>query len=386
MLAGILPDDNAVAKSDCATSLQTPDGKVQFTGANKGWSNKPGSPVVACLGKSGSNATLSISNKLSYILEVAATDGVTPKDATDSANDVLVARLSKLLFPDRRVKAYLGRDAELSTTLHTGSLPTTVQLRADPSTFLTEAAMSSLTFLVGLISGESQSKQTKLLDTVLSTPDVIDCVRGTLNIGQGQVPSFGDILNLIGSKCTEKITKVIGENLIGVVDQGLWDGFLRRLAVVGGGIATGWNAFATAMNGITMQFVGTVSVVVDIERPLSIVIRPFVGEWRALRAVMTIRPDGTGQAAWAFPDKTVRTVAGSADIVFSRSATGIRGKYLNVTYQYVGGSTPGGKMPFKSGDVFDLTFKDVSLLQNGQSYWCRTNTPYSFQQMNCQVP
>jgi hypothetical protein len=344
MLAGILPDDNAVAKSDCATSVQTPDGKVQFTGANKGWSNKPGSPVVACLGKSGSNATLSISNKLSYIMQVAATDGLSLNDATGSTSEALAVLLAKRIFPDKKVKAYLGRDSELGTPLPSSSLPATVQLRAEPDTFLAEAAWSSLKFLVGLITGVQGDGLTNLVKTVVDNSDVVDCLRTTLSISQGNVPSVGDVLDLVSSECTEVIVGAVGAY---AANQSLWDQFWHRIFVVGEGVATGWDTFVTAAYGIQMQFVGTVSVVVDIERPLSTVIRPFVGTWNAHGLQMTIGPNATGRAEWnAGPCNTYSGSAtmcsGRADVVFVASGRRVKGTYTNTSYTtWEGKSAPG---------------------------------------------
>jgi hypothetical protein len=264
-LAGVGAPNSTTSPSDCQVSVTTPTGKVQFTSANKNWSGQGNSPVFACLALDGSNAKLSIINRLSHILAVASTDGLTLSTNSGDAEEELVKKLADKMFPpDKAIKTYLGRDDVLTTPLPPASLPATVQLKADPSTFLAEAAWSSLKFLVGVVSGVQGNELAKVIDKLADATDVVGCLQATLKIGQGNVPSFGEVYGLVTSKCTEQIVAAVGAY---AADRTAWNKFWNRFFVVGEGVGTAWNTFWTSVDGIRMQFNGTVSVVVDNAAP-----------------------------------------------------------------------------------------------------------------------
>jgi hypothetical protein len=251
------------ARPDCAQSVTSRTaGKVQIGKASTGWSTNADSPIFACLFASGDDASLSIRNRVNVILSVAATGGLTLGSPQTTAEEEIAKRLADLLFPNPAIKAYLSRGAELTAVLPAASLPATVELRGDPNTFLAEAAWTALRIVVGLVVGKNSGEVAREVKMVIEAPGVVDCLRQAVTISGGEVPSLGDVAELVTSKCTRVITEVLGAN---VDDVAAWDRLWNRFFAVGDGIVTGWNTFWSAIDGIKMQFNGTMRVVV--ERP-----------------------------------------------------------------------------------------------------------------------
>jgi hypothetical protein len=245
--------------SACPSRLSTQAaGQVKLSG--KGWSSSKGEPVQACLtaAKNG-NPALTINNQMNYLMPIAATGGLELKTSSKDAEEDMVRLIAGKVFPDKRVKGYLGRSGSATTTIPVSSLPATVELVGDPSTFLAESAWFALKFMVGIFVGKPGNQVAADVQFVLNSTEVISCLKNTLDISQGKSASMGDIAELLTSKCTEAIAKALGTR---AANTNAWDQFWGRFFTVGGGIVDGWNNFWTAVDGIRLQFNGTISVTV----------------------------------------------------------------------------------------------------------------------------
>lgn len=255
-LAGIRP--KIQSRPDCQTSVTTSAGPVKFTDASKGWDNKDGSPIQACLSVKDGQAEMAITNRVEYLMAMAATNGLQLSTASDSADERMVAFLAALIFPSKKIKAYVGHNATMNIPLPAASLPATVELQADPSSFLAQAGWSSLRFMVSILTGTSGSKSAELVENVLDTPEVVDCMRSALTV-DGK-PSYGEIMVVVSSKCGEQIMKALGYF---IAEKGVWDVFWGRIFFLNDAEDIIRQTFWGAVNGIRMQFTGTIRVVVD---------------------------------------------------------------------------------------------------------------------------
>ena len=281
-----------VSPDSCPVQVTTTSyGKVVIGGGSKGWT-KDG-PVKPCLSANGDEITLSIKNKINYLLPVAATSGFTLTSPAKDTEEEMVRMLAGKIFPDSRVKTHLGRDGELKATAPASKLPATVELIGDPSTFLAESTWFALKFMVGMIEGKTGSEVVNSIKLIVDTADVLTCLQNTLKISGGNVPSMGDVAELLTSKCTEPITKA----LEALAPTDWWSQFWKRIGVIADGVVGGWNNFWTAVDGIRMQFNGTVHIEV-----VRVAICPTATEFQDAAAAANKRLHGAAKSKAAMAD------------------------------------------------------------------------------------
>lgn len=266
--AGIKPS-GAASTQNCPTSVSIKAGKVLFTDASKGWDNKKGSPIDACLAANGEAAKLTVTNNVDFALDVASTNGLKLATEVPSIEEHAIEQIARKAFPDSRIKAYLHSGSSFSTSLSPANLPATVELRANIDTFLSQAAWNSLKFIISVASAKSDDELIKLTKKVLDTADILDCVTSSLKLVTGKQPSLMDVFNAITGPCAGKIMDTARDILL--PSGNIWDAFFGRLvavpiegATIGG--QTLWGAFT----GIKMQFVGaggTMRIAVALVRP-----------------------------------------------------------------------------------------------------------------------
>jgi hypothetical protein len=287
LLDSFFPERVKEDRGTCKQEVSVNDTKVKISRDNsQGWSLEDGSPIFACLSKgSDGYVRVGIVNQLQFILSAAATDDVRLASSFGDPEEEVAKRLADLLFPNDKIKAYVGRDGKLVGSVGVDALPATVQLRGDPNTFLSEGAWQAIKLLTGILTGSSGNE---IATTVLDAPAVITCVQSALRIGQGDLPSVAGVIDLVASKCTDQIVRALQPyvdplNLLGraqAISSGLWD-------IV--------KTTRTAFDGIRMQFNGTISVKIVGDTPASL--KSFVGDWYSQppNTRMTIRNDGTGE-------------------------------------------------------------------------------------------
>lgn len=247
------------------------------------WSNTdPASPINACLAVDGDGTHVGIVNRLNYILSVASTtDSEHLEVSYGGFDEELVKTFASAVFPNAVIDTYLGRGGRMDATFAPDDLPATIQLRADPNTYLSEIGWFALKFVANIFTGGVGTEVAKAL---LDATDVVSCLQTTFDLSDGDVEGFGliDAVNYMSSKCVEEIAKAVG------YEAGFWDFLGRVFNVVSEGIAGGLQTITTAFEGIRMQFVGDLTVDV-------VPVASYVGEWGLHTATMTINADGTGK-------------------------------------------------------------------------------------------
>lgn len=276
---------------DCKSEVSTSSaGKVNIGGNTGGWSNDDkDTPIYACLAADGDTVHLGIANRLNYILSVANTKGVELKTSKGNLDEEMAKAFAQTVFPNRKITGFVGRGGKIDATLK--NLPATVQLKADPNTFLAEAGWFALTFTVSVLIGEKSSALAQRVAALLDVPGVVSCLKSTLDISMGNASDFGfwSAIDLVTSDCTGAIIEALGIRPLG------WEVFGKWFDTIGSGLSGGWNTIRTALEGARMQFHGLMTVeVVQPAPPFS-----FVGEWWRYRAGMVIRADGTGEWKWS---------------------------------------------------------------------------------------
>lgn len=257
LISGI-PDQPDLAQ-DCQMTVEVSGGTVKLTGKN--WSNtEEDSPINACLSVNGDDASLTIENRVNYILSVASTN-VAIDTVTTSANDGVVAALALKMYPAQNTKAFLGRDSELNIVLPSDNLPSTIELIADTNTYFAEISWAALKFLLGVFAGvDEENKIVTMAETVISAPEVVDCLRTAMDASNGEDVSVLDKINFITGKCTELI--VTKASSIATSSNDVWGKFWKRIFVIGNGVSTAINTLVTAYDGIRLQFNNTMRLVV----------------------------------------------------------------------------------------------------------------------------
>lgn len=287
LLDSFFPDKVKKDRGACKQEVSVKDTKVKISGNSRGWSLEDSSPVFACLSKGNDGyVRVGIANQLQFILSAAATDDVRLTFSFGDPEEEVAKRLADLLFPNDKIKAYVGRDGKLVGSVSVDALPATIQLRGDPNTFLSEGAWQAIKLLAGVLTGSSGNE---IATTVLDAPAVIGCVQNALRIGQGDLPSVAGVIDLVASKCTDQIVRALQPyidpfNLVGraqAIFGGLWDIVKTTRSVY---------------DGIRMQINGTITV--KIVGDTSASLKPFIGEWYVHGSSLTINADGTGMQTW----------------------------------------------------------------------------------------
>lgn len=280
LLDAFFPEKIKQDRSQCKQSVTVGDTKVK-TGRNTyGWSLEDNSPIFACLSKGSEGyVRVGVVNQLYFILSVAATDNVRLAASSDDPEEEVAKRLADLLFPNGKIKSYVGRDGKLVGSIDVDTLPAEIQLRGDPNTFLAEGAWQALKLMAGIATGSGGGD---IATTLLDVPSIISCVQGALNVSQGNLPSLAGAIDLVLSKCSEEVLNQVEPanmfNLSGrlfAIFSGLWD-------IV--------KTTRTAFDGIRMQVNGTMRIPVErAEDP-----NWLVGDWGLHHTIMRINADGTG--------------------------------------------------------------------------------------------
>jgi hypothetical protein len=273
-----LADGGIAEPEDC---LEATD-NAEF-GPKEGWSNTdPASPINACLAEDGDGTHVGIVNRLNYILSVASTtDSEHLETSYGGIDEELVELFAATIFPNDRIDAFFGRDGSMDATFAPSELPATIQLKADPNTFLSEIGLFAVKFVANIFTGGTASEVVRALFEV---PEVVSCLQTTFDMSEGDVEGFDllDAVNYVSSRCVGEIAKAVG------YEAGFWDFLGRVFNVVAEGVAGGLQTITTAFEGIRMQFVGTLSIEI-------LPVASYVGEWYIHGSNMTVNADGTGE-------------------------------------------------------------------------------------------
>lgn len=321
--AGIKQAD-AQSSPGCKTSVTVAAGKVVFTDASKGWDNKKGSPIDACLSSDNGTAKLTVTSNVDFMLDVATGGLLKLSGDAPSVEDHAIERITKAMFPDSRVNAYLPSDDSFNVSLPPASLPATVELRANHDTFLAQAAWNSLKFLVAVASAKSGDELVNTADDVLGLPDKLDCITSSLKAVVTKQPSLKDVFDAIAGPCAGEILGAV-QNVL-ASESNIFGAFFKRLIIPIQGVITAGQTLWTAFTGIRLQFVGangTMRIVVGIARtPTQPTAQPT--STRKLPEVCTKRL--TNLKGWSVTSASVVVLKGS---VSCEEAVAVAGSFLS---------------------------------------------------------
>lgn len=286
LLDAFFPEKVKQNRDECKQEVSVKDTKVKISRDSRGWSLEDDSPVIACLFEDEGRVGVGVANQLQFILSAAASDNIRVTSSFGDPEEEVAKRLADLLFPNDKIKAYVGRDGKLVGSVDVSSLPATVELRGDPNTFLAEGAWQAIKLLTGIITGSGGGE---VATTLLDAPSVVSCIQGALNVSRGDLPSMAGVIDLVASKCTDRIVRALQPHI---------DPFnlLGRAHAVFGGLWEVVKTTRSAFDGIRMQFNGTISV--KIMGDASASLKPFLGKWFVHGSSLTINANGTGMQTW----------------------------------------------------------------------------------------
>lgn len=234
-------------------------GKVMLGGS--GWSTKPASPVYACLQSDGTHLNVRIDNHYHYMWSIASTTNVATVQ-TDDPETAIVKLLATGAYGSPKVKTYLATDETANVSITADDLPATIELRADPSTFMAENAWLSIKLAFSLFMGENGNTLLKGLETAFKVLSVQQCIESTLKTIHD--PNANNIGQAVLSDCGEAVAKALGRQY---QNTGEWNAFWGS-AFTGGGIAVdGINQLITAAAGTWAQFKQPITVVANVACP-----------------------------------------------------------------------------------------------------------------------
>lgn len=268
-------------------------GKVRIS-KRAGWSEKSG-PILACLFAQDGEAHLRVTNRTNYMLSVVSTNGLGMESASGGVSEDMVRLLAKL-GASHKVKDFLGRDGELTAKLTASNLPATVQLRAEPNTFLAEALWFGLSLFTAIVTGKKANEVVDQVAALIETAEVTDCLRTQMSAVNGKKPSFWDVFGLLTGKCGEIIIKALDNSKAW---QWFWESHLLFVDLV----KEGWNAFWSFVDGIALTFVGTVGVTVDSVAPACLSKSEFhaiMEQYFKGRRILLREPSIICQNGWAY--------------------------------------------------------------------------------------
>lgn len=255
LLADFDADQTKVNPGSCSQQVTVNDTKVKFGSKSKGWSTQGDSPIFACLAK-GSDGYVRVNmvNRIDYILAVASANNVRLAASKGDVDTEMVKSITRLIFPDNKVKAYAGLDDKIVGSIAVGDLPATIELRGDPPTFFAGNIWTLLNLSIELLSGKTGSETIELANVVLNAGDYIACTQ-KLADDLGDNPSAKDVI-LGGMACTGVVIDVLAQHF-GVQD--IW----KRAALLIDAVNAIVDTAVKAGNGIRLQLNNTMRVAVE---------------------------------------------------------------------------------------------------------------------------
>jgi len=258
----------------------TATGKVTLGG--DGWKKDTSSVLHPCLVQENGKAMLRVGNNAGIMWSVAS-NGPSINSPDGSVEIGMVKLIAKTLAPNNKVKAYLAEGDATWTKIDQGNLPVTLEFKADPSTFLSQALWVGLNMSVGMFTGTSGSKTVAYVKNLLELADVVGCLNNAAETATGNFDA-NKIVDVMFSTCGEMIAKSLGVDVKSgeSADWGL-GGILAAL----GGVKDSIGLLSTAFQGVMQQVNGNVTVKVTRAAPPCATLAGFKQALRKFNVVVT---------------------------------------------------------------------------------------------------
>lgn len=252
-VASNLPKD----VTDCSREYTTKNGKIILAGS--GWRSDTTSPVHPCLIDDNGMPKLKVVNNTPLMWTIAA-DGTTVTSQAD-LDDEMIKFIAKAFNTDQRVQAYLADGDEAWADIKV--LPTTVQLRANPDTYLASALWVGTKMLTAVLTGEEGDELTKRAQMLASVPGTFDCVNRLFD-DDSKTPDFIEIVSYVFSECAEAFAKTLDGFM---PKKDIWIGWKNQFFGVGGGVVDAVKVLRGTAPGIFQQFTGGIFIEVKRAAP-----------------------------------------------------------------------------------------------------------------------
>lgn len=247
---------------DCNREITTSEtGKIKLGGS--GWKTSTDSPVHPCLVEENGKAMLRVSNNSSIMWSVASS-GPSINTPGAEVEAEFVKLIVKKFNADERIKAYLAEGDATWTPIDSNSLPTTLQFRANPDTFLARAFWVALNMAVGMFTGTSGDQTAAFIKTMLvDGSDLMGCI-GDAAQSANNILDANKVIDTLLSVCGEKIAQAVG---VDVVSKGAAEWTLGGVLAALGGIKDSVGLLGTAFDSVLQQVKGDITVTVERAAP-----------------------------------------------------------------------------------------------------------------------
>jgi hypothetical protein len=239
---------------NCPREYTTKNGKIILAG--RGWRSDTTSPVHPCLIDDNGMPKLKVVNNTPLMWTIAA-DGTTVTSQAD-LDDEMIKFIAKSFNADQRVQAYLADGDEAWADIKV--LPTTVQLRANPDTYLASALWVGTKMLTAVLTGEEGDELTKRAQMLASVPGTFDCVKRLFD-DDSKTPDFIEIVSYMFSECVEAFARTLDGFL---PKKDIWIGWKNQFFGVGGGVVDAVKVLRGTAPGIFQQFTG--GILIEVKR------------------------------------------------------------------------------------------------------------------------
>jgi hypothetical protein len=253
LLESFFPETVKTDPAKCQQQVTASGEKIKFGNASRGWSLKSDSAIFACLypGKDG-YVRVGVANRIDYILTVAATQNVRVVASRGNLEEEITKYVAGLLPGGEKIKAYLGRDAELVGSININDLPSTIEFQGDFRTFAAQSTIKVLGLAVGILTGDGNVDQNlKLLELAFKTQGLVSCVQDSIGPLTGSA-NLGQVASA-GAGCFSPLFEAIA----GQIDLGkvLW-----RIPWMADALKGIVDTAISSMNGVKLTLADTLRV------------------------------------------------------------------------------------------------------------------------------
>lgn len=261
LLESFFPETAKTDPAKCQQQVTASGEKIKFGDASRGWSLKSDSAIFACLypGKDG-YVRVGVVNRIDYILTVAATRDVRVVASRGNLEEEIAKYVAGLLPGGEKIRAYLGRDAELVGSIDINDLPATIEFQGDFRTFAAQSTVKVLGLVVGILTGDGNVDQNlKLLELAFKTQGLVSCVQDSIGPLTGNA-NLGQVVSA-GAGCFSPLVEAIADQIdLGKV---LW-----RIPWMADALKGIVDTVISSMNGVKLTLADTLRVeVVKIPPP-----------------------------------------------------------------------------------------------------------------------
>lgn len=230
----------------CTTWLEAP-------GRFKVASSSAPDRIEGCLEVVGKTATMTASNKTSYMWSVSASQsGTTIVDTVDSIEQQGIEAIAKI-FPQNWGKSFMAPGGFVRGNLESAKMPNTFTFKAEPVNFYAEIIWMALTFAIEMSTGNKPNEALDMVKAFVAASELQTCLTDMFK-GENSIKSsaFYNIFTKCGELIFAAIVKLVGEEAA----QGIDGFFKKRIFAIGGLFRNGFTSILTGIEGLKQTVAG----------------------------------------------------------------------------------------------------------------------------------